>query len=75
MRLFSTRNRPPHLGPFPLERLKRGAGPARLNEVPAMAALPAAPAGSLAGPLGLFLAMLDAIRDGKPAPKRSRFPD
>ena len=75
MRLFSTRNRPPHLGPFPLERLARAAAPARLNETPAMAPLPPAPEGSLAGTLGLFLAMLDAIRDGKPAPNRSVFPD
>ena len=40
MRLFSTRDRPVHLGPYPLERLARldnTEGPADLSALPAMA--------------------------------------
>ena len=63
---FSNRKRPFHLGPFPMERLKRTAKP-DLTAVP-----PTQPVNfdhgetpaSLVNAMGEYQAMLDAIRDG-----------
>ena len=80
MRLFSYKNRPFHLGPYPLEKLARAEGPADFSDVPPMQALSFGPGqadeGSinLASPLGLFLGMLDAIRDGVTAHRESEIP-
>ena len=66
MRLFSYKDRPFHLGPFPLERLKRGPGPADLSQVPPCQQLlftdnnPA----SIINAMTRYQAMLDAIREG-----------
>ena len=66
MRLFSTKKRPIHMGPYPTERLKRGGMP-DLTEVPPMCALsfrrPEAPE-SIVNAMCEYQAMLDAIRDG-----------
>ncbi|MEO0487096.1 MAG: reductive dehalogenase [Pseudomonadota bacterium] len=62
--LFSSRNRAFHLGPFPMERLKRSAR--AYGTVPPMPRGLPAPArpDALAHALGEYQAMLDAIRDG-----------
>ena len=66
IRFFSDAKRPVHLGPYPLERLARGAMP-DLGTVPPLSALsfqrPDAPA-SLVNAMGEYQAMMDAIRDG-----------
>ena len=66
MQLFSDRNRPVHLGPFPLEKLTRQALP-DLAPVPWSQPLefrrPEAPA-SIVNAMGEYQAMMDAIRDG-----------
>ena len=66
MRLFSYRNRPVHLGPYPLERLTRQAALPDLAQVPPMQALDfdAAPADTLAPAMARYLAMFDLVRDG-----------
>ncbi len=67
LRFFSDKNRPVHLGPYPLERLARSDQMPDLSDVPAMAALsfdrPEAPE-SIVNAMGEYQAMLDAIRDG-----------
>ena len=75
MRLFSYKNRPVHLGPYPLERLARQAALPDLSDVPPMQPLAFLDSGkpdSLANPMALFIGMLDAIRDGLIADKRLR---
>ena len=66
IRFFSDRNRPVHLGPFPLERLERGPVP-DMGTVPPMQALsfhrPEAPE-SIVNAMREYQAMMDAIRDG-----------
>jgi reductive dehalogenase len=78
MRLFSYRKRPVHLGPFPLERLPRASAPPDLARVPAMRALsfddPANPE-SIVNAMARYMAMLDAVRDGKPAPLAAEIPE
>ena len=71
VRLFSSRNRPFHLGPYPLERLKRCAGLPDLARVPPMRALsfddpdPA----SLSHAMKRFIGMFDVVRDGAVGPE------
>ncbi|WP_299352603.1 2Fe-2S iron-sulfur cluster-binding protein [uncultured Shimia sp.] len=66
-RIFSTKNRPVHLGPYPLERLMRSANLPDLGQVPGFEPLsfhrPEDPE-SLVNAMGEFQAMMDAIRDG-----------
>ncbi|MGC3938605.1 2Fe-2S iron-sulfur cluster-binding protein [Roseobacter sp. EG26] len=76
-RFFSTRNRAPHLGPYPLERLVRG-------EMPDLASLPPfqppdfqrphTPA-SIVNAMADYQATMDAIRDGLVNKTRSQCPD
>ncbi len=65
-RVFSTANRAPHLGPYPMERLVRGDMP-DLRSVPAMPELsfhrPEDPL-SIVNAMGEHQATMDAIRDG-----------
>ena len=76
MRLFSYRDRPVHLGPYPLERLAR-ASAARLERVPPTTALgfdladPLSMAHAMARTIGMF----DVVRDGVVAPERAEIPD
>jgi reductive dehalogenase len=70
-RLFSSKNRPFHLGPYPLERLKRRAATPDLERLPPMRALsfddpnPA----SLAHAMKRFMGMFDVVRDGTLGPE------
>ncbi|MDW3225208.1 MAG: reductive dehalogenase [Paracoccaceae bacterium] len=77
-RIFSTRKRPFHLGPFPLERLARADGQSDLSHVPAMSPVrfehrdtPR----SLVSAMSEYQAMLDAIRDGLINSEISQCPD
>ncbi|MBL8331141.1 MAG: 4Fe-4S dicluster domain-containing protein [Rubrivivax sp.] len=76
MRLFSYRDRPVHLGPYPLERLTRRAGVA-LSEVPRMTALDfdALAPHSLGHAMRPYLGMFDVVRDGPVAPLRAEIPE
>ncbi|NKB54181.1 MAG: reductive dehalogenase [Rhizobiaceae bacterium] len=66
MRLFSDKDRPVHLGPYPLERLSR-RDVAPLDQVPPYEQIsfrrPDAPQ-SIVNAMGEYQAMMDAIRDG-----------
>ncbi len=77
MRLFSYKDRPVHLGPYPLERLKRSEIPADLSRVPPMTPVifednqnPE----NLVNAMGRYQAMLDAIRDGLVKKERGQLP-
>jgi hypothetical protein len=77
IRVFSDRNRPVHLGPFPLERLARG-GSADYGNVPPFRPLdfrrPEAPA-AIVNAMGDYQAMMDAIRDGLVNKAKAACPD
>ncbi len=66
MRLFSYRDRPPHLGPYPLERLRPGTAAPDLATLPVMAPLRYAHADpeSLVHAMAPYAAMADLVRDG-----------
>ncbi len=77
MRLFSYRDRPVHLGPYPLERLARLGAPPDLSRVPPMSALsfedrdrPA----SLVNAMARYIGMFDVVRDGPVAPLPAEIP-
>ncbi|PSL20506.1 reductive dehalogenase [Shimia abyssi] len=66
IRFFSDKDRPVHMGPYPLERLARGAMPdlgAVPGDAPLTFARPESPE-SIVNAMGEFQAMMDAIRDG-----------
>lgn len=76
MRLFSYRDRPVHLGPYPLERLARTTTAPDLGALPEMQALryeQADPA-SLVNAMARFAAMFDLVRDGPVNPQRGEVP-
>lgn len=77
MRIFSTRNRPFHQGPYPVERLTRGALP-DLSQVPHAPPVnfhrPENPA-SIVNAMREAQAMLDVLRIGTTHPKRSDIPN
>ena len=78
MRLWSYRNRPVHLGPYPLERLKRTAAMPDLSQVPAVRPLAYRRDGdpfSLVHAMRRYAAMLDAIRDGLVKREAALIPD
>jgi ferredoxin-NADP reductase/ferredoxin len=66
MRLFSTRSRPVHLGPFPLERLARQQHMPDLQRVPPMRALSFDDPNpeSLSHAMSRYIGMFDLVRDG-----------
>ena len=76
-RFFSDRKRPVHLGPYPLERLRRRDRLPDLSAVPVMARLdfhrPDRPE-SIVNAMGEYQAMMDAIRDGLVNPARAEIP-
>ncbi len=77
LRLFSDRNRPVHLGPYPLERLARGAMP-DMAALRGFAPVPfdrAEDPESLVNAMAEHQAMMDAIRDGFVNKVRSAIPD
>ena len=77
MRLFSYRDRPVHLGPFPLERLRRIDIRPDLSALSPMQALAFDDANpeSLTHAMARFIGMFDVIRDGSVASQRSDLPD
>ncbi|GAB5435832.1 reductive dehalogenase [Falsiruegeria mediterranea] len=78
IRFFSDRNRPVHMGSYPLERLSRLTPAPNLSGVPAMPSLsfhrPEHPE-SIVNAMGEFQAMMDAIRDGFVNSAQSDIPD
>ncbi len=78
MRLFSTRHRPAHLGPYPLEKLQRSDQPPDLATAPAFLQLSfkneQAPE-SIVNAMGEYQAMLDAIRIGLTNKTEAECPD
>ncbi|MBO9411379.1 MULTISPECIES: reductive dehalogenase [unclassified Ruegeria] len=77
IRFFSDKNRPVHMGQYPLERLARQAALPDLSAVPPMPTLgfhrPERPE-SIVNAMGEFQAMLDTIRDGFVNPVVSEVP-
>ncbi|MDA4844226.1 2Fe-2S iron-sulfur cluster-binding protein [Hoeflea poritis] len=75
--LFSTRKRPFHLGPFPLERLNRSTADPDLSDIAPMRPMDFArhPQESLAHAMARFLAMMDTVRDGKIVHGEAEIPD
>jgi reductive dehalogenase len=78
MKLFSTKNRAPHMGPFPCELLARRSDMPDLAAVPAAAPLtferPEDPR-SIINAMCEYQAMLDAIRQGRTNAARAACPD
>lgn len=78
MRFFSYKNRPFHLGPYPLENLRRTQDPVDLRHCPMPAPLtfsrPDDPA-SLINAMADYQTMLDAIRDGFTKAEIAEIPD
>ncbi|WP_170413546.1 2Fe-2S iron-sulfur cluster-binding protein [Ruegeria arenilitoris] len=78
IRFFSDKNRPVHMGRYPLERLERQIEMPDLSVVPPMPKLrfrqPDQPE-SIVNAMGEFQAMMDAIRDGFVNPVRSEIPE
>lgn len=66
LRLFSDKKRPVHLGPYPLESLRRGPMPDldRVAQMPDMTFRRPQEPESIVNAMGEYQAMLDAIRDG-----------
>ncbi|MTI16066.1 reductive dehalogenase [Rhodobacteraceae bacterium RKSG542] len=78
MRLFSYRNRPVHLGPYPTERLKRSDAPVDFTKIPEMERLSYSKPDqkfSLSNAMASFGAVLDAVRDGVHNAKPSVIPE
>ena len=77
IRFFSDKNRPVHMGPYPLERLARQDVAPDLGRVRTMPSLsfhrPDRPE-SIVNAMGEFQAMMDAIRDGFVNPVVSNIP-
>ncbi|GHA60747.1 hypothetical protein GCM10008927_27860 [Amylibacter ulvae] len=76
MKLFSDKNRPAHLGPYPLERLKRGAMPdlGQVNSSQRLSFHRETDPVSIVNAMGEYQAMLDAIRIGIIAKVQSEIP-
>ncbi len=78
MRLFSYRDRPVHLGPYPLERLRRTDAAPELGALPPMRPLayldPARPE-SLSNAMARYAGMFDVVRDGPVTHAAAEIPD
>lgn len=76
-RLFSYRDRPVHLGPYPLERLTRCDSAPDLQALPPMQPLSFDDADplSLKHAMARYIAMFDLVRDGGVNPQRGEIPD
>ena len=77
MRLFSYRDRPVHLGPYPLERLSREAAAADLAAVTPMRPLSfdGLDQDSIAHAMARYLAMFDLVREGAVNPLHAEVPE
>ena len=77
MRMFSIKDRPVHLGPFPLERLARQGDAVNLSQIPAPKPLifhhpdPE----NLTNAMARFMGMFDTVRDGALAHCPAEIPD
>ncbi len=78
MKLFSYKNRPVHLGPYPAERLRRQQATPDLRAVPPMRPVsyddvenPEA----LTNAMTRYIGMLDVVRDGAVTPLKAEIPD
>ncbi|WP_136441874.1 reductive dehalogenase [Pacificoceanicola onchidii] len=77
IRFFSTKDRPLHLGPYPLERLKRRADRPELARVPPAETLDfrrLRTPHSLVNAMGEYQAMMDVLRDGVVNPAAATAP-
>jgi ferredoxin-NADP reductase/epoxyqueuosine reductase QueG len=76
LRFFSDRNRPVHLGPYPLETLRRGPMPdlSAILPRPGLSFHRPDRPESIVNAMGEFQAMLDAIRDGFTNPASAEIP-
>ncbi|RPH44399.1 MAG: 4Fe-4S dicluster domain-containing protein [Burkholderiales bacterium] len=78
MRLFSYRDRPVHLGPYPLERLRRSDGQPELSALAPMRGLEYvddARPHSLVNAMARHAGMFDVVRDGPVAAAPAEIPD
>jgi len=78
IRFFSGKNRPPHLGPYPLERLTRIVGDPDLGSVPRSKPLSfdrLVTPHSLVNAMGEYQVMMDAIRDGMINREKAEIPE
>ncbi|WP_299789383.1 reductive dehalogenase domain-containing protein [uncultured Marivita sp.] len=77
LRFFSDKNRPVHLGPFPLERARRGPmpDPARIPRHPGLSFRRPDDPASIVNAMADYQAMMDAIRDGFVNKARSTCPN
>lgn len=78
LRFFSTKNRAPHLGPYPLERLRRVNSRPDLENVPPAQTLDfrrLQSPHSLVNAMGEYQAMMDVIRDGLVNPNLAAAPE
>ena len=78
LRFFSTKDRPFHLGPYPLERLSRTDVAPDLTNVPPALTLDFRRLDtphSLVNAMGEYQAMMDVIRDGLVNKARAEIPD
>jgi reductive dehalogenase len=78
MKLFSYKNRQPHLGPYPLERLKRGdTAPTYRRETPleSMVFANSSNPHSLANAMVDYMDLLDRQREGEVTPRKAPIPD
>jgi len=78
MKLFSYKNRPFHLGPYPLERLRRQTAMPDLARVPAMRPVSYADdvdPESLVNAMARHMGMLDVVRDGAFTALKAEIPD
>ena len=78
MRFFSDKNRPTHMGPYPLERLKRSESAVDLSNIPEMKPInfqridrPQ----SVVNAMDEYQSMLDALRDGMVNKLKSECPE
>ena len=77
MKFFSYKNRPFHLGPFPLERLTRAKSCVDSSKIPEFKTLDFTnyPKESIVHAISRYLAMMDLVRDGEIAHKPAEIPD
>lgn len=78
MKLFSYKNRPVHLGPYPLERLPRTTALPDISSLPPMEPLAfhdEKNPESLSNAMARFIGMFDTIRDGVVAKLKAEIPD
>ncbi len=78
IRFFSSKNRPVHLGPYPLERLKRTDQLPDLTDVPPSQQLDfnrLSTPHSIVNAMGEYQSMMDALRDGLTNKAKAEIPD